>query len=205
MNLIVPEKTREALRQKLDIFNEQKIILYLGRLEIGKGLTYLVDAFATLARDDSVLVFAGTGSERESLEKLVQEKGISKRVRFSGYVQSEDTIQYYSLAWVYVLPSVTTDTFKEPWGLVVNEAFNQGVPVIATDAVGAAAGGLVEDGINGYVIPERDSNALASRLDCLLSDPDLRFQLGANAKQKISFWNNEKMIEGFRQAIKYVS
>ena len=53
---------------------------------------------------------------------------------------------------------------------LINEAFNQGLPVIASTAVGAAVGGLVEDGINGYIFPERDSNALANSLTKLLSD-----------------------------------
>ena len=56
-----------------------------------------------------------------------------------------------------------TRTFREPWGLVVNEAMNRGLAVIATDAVGAAAGGLVRDGSNGLVVPAGDSAALARR------------------------------------------
>ena len=69
------------------------------------------------------------------------------------------------MADVYVLPSITTRLFKEPWGLVVNEAFNQGVPVIATDAVGAAAGGLVENGVNGFVVPEGNSRAIEEKAE----------------------------------------
>ena len=56
-----------------------------------------------------------------------------------------------------VLPSVPTRDFREPWGLVVNEAFNQGVPVIATDAVGAVAGGLVRHERTGLVVPAGDA------------------------------------------------
>jgi glycosyltransferase involved in cell wall biosynthesis len=89
--------------------------------------------------------------------------------------------------------------------LVVNEAFNQGVPVIATDAVGAAAGGLVQDGINGFVVPERDSVALAKALRRILDDPDLRERFSQNARQIIAAWDNERMVLGFRQAIEYVT
>lgn len=64
--------------------------------------------------------------------------------------------------------------FKEPWGLVVNETMNQGVPAIATDAVGAAAGGLVQHGQTGLVVAERDVEALAAALQQLLADPTLR-------------------------------
>ena len=69
----------------------------------------------------------------------------------------------YAACDVLVVPSVPTRTFREPWGLVVNEAMNQGLAVIATDAVGAAAGGLVRDGENGLIVPAGDERALAAR------------------------------------------
>lgn len=200
----VTPQERDALYRQLEIETGQKIILYLGRLETGKGLSYLLDAFVSLPNHDSVLVIAGTGSEEKSLKMLVAEKGIANRVRFVGYVPPEKTPLYYSMAWVYVLPSVTTPVFKEPWGLVVNEAFNQGVPVIASDAVGAAAGGLVQDGVNGFVVPERNSEALAQALEQILNDPDLRQRLSHNARKMIAGWDNERMVSGFRQAIAHV-
>lgn len=203
-NRVVLEEEIDALRRELGIAPEHKVVLYLGRLERVKGLPYLLEAFSLLQRDDAVLVVAGTGSRRSHLEHLAQEKGIIDRVRFAGYIPSEKTVLYYALAWVYVLPSVTTPVFKEPWGLVVNEAFNQGVPVIATDAVGAAAGGLVQDGVNGFVVPEGDSAVLAQALRRILDDPDLRERMGRNARQIIADWDNERMVLGFRQAVEYV-
>jgi glycosyltransferase involved in cell wall biosynthesis len=95
-------------------------------------------------------------------------------------------------------------TGKEPWGLVVNEAMNQGVPVVATEAVGAAAGGLVQDGVNGFVVPERDSRALAEAIRCILNDDELRTKMSRNARRIIAGWDNEGMVRGFRDAIAYV-
>lgn len=203
-NCQISEQEVSALRRRLGIAIGQKVVLYLGRLEAVKGLTYLLDAFASLHRDDAVLVIAGTGSEQPHLEELARTNGIFQRVRFTGYVQPEDSVRYYALAWVYVLPSITTPVFKEPWGLVVNEAFNQGVPVIATDAVGAAAGGLVQDGVNGCIVPERDTEAIAKSLRLILDNPALRQQMSENAKRKIEYWNNEHMVQGFRDAVAYV-
>lgn len=204
-NRKVSEEEKAALRQKLDIAPGQKVVLYLGRLEEVKGLPYLLEAFASLQQEDAVLVMAGTGSEQPRLEQLAREKGIADHVRFAGYIPPEKTVPYYALAWVYVLPSITTPVFKEPWGLVVNEAFNQGVPVITTEAVGAAAGGLVQDGVNGFVVPERDSTALARALRHILNDPNLREQFSQNARRIIADWDNERMVMGFRQAIEYVT
>jgi glycosyltransferase involved in cell wall biosynthesis len=126
-------------------------------------------------------------------------------VRFSGYIPIEKTAIYYSLAWVCVLPSVSTPKGKELWGLVVNEAFNQGVPVIATDAVGAVAGGLIRHNVNGCIVPERNSNALRDALQNLLNNEELRNRLSGNARQRIATWDQENMVLGFRQAIEYVT
>jgi glycosyltransferase involved in cell wall biosynthesis len=204
-NRPVSEREKQVLRRQLNIAPGKKIVLYLGRLVEEKGLPYLLEAFALLQRDDAVLVLIGTGPEKARLERLVQELGIAANVRFVGYVPPERTVPYYAIAWVYVLPSITTPYFKEPWGLVVNEAFNQGVPVIATDAVGAAAGGLVQDGVNGFVVPERDSVALAQALRRILDDPDLRERFSQNARQIIAVWDNERMVMGFRQAIDFTN
>ncbi|MEM4202796.1 MAG: glycosyltransferase [Candidatus Methanomethylicaceae archaeon] len=71
-------------------------------------------------------------------------------------------------------------------------------------AVSAAADGLVQDGVNGFVVPERDSTALAQALQRILDDADLREHLSRNARQIIADWDNERMVLGFRQAIEYV-
>lgn len=204
-NREVTEEEKAALRRKLGIAPDQKVVLYLGRLEEVKGLPHLLEAFASLSREDAVLLIAGTGSERKRLEQKAQELNIMSQTHFAGYVPPEETVPFYAIAWVYVLPSITTANSKELWGLVVNEAFNQGVPVIATDAVGAAAGGLVQDRINGFVVPERDSVAMAQALQRILDNPDLREQLGQNARRIIAGWDNERMVLGFRQAIEYVT
>ena len=174
----VTEKEKNVLRRKLRIKPEQKILLYLGRLEKIKGLPYLLEAFSLLKREDSVLVIAGNGSELLHLQQLAREKGLYEFVRFVGYVPPEETIIYYAIAWVFFLPSITLNTGKELWGLVINECFNQGVPVIVTNAVGAAAGGMVKDGINGFVIPEKDSAALAKALRKILDERNLRDYMG---------------------------
>jgi glycosyltransferase involved in cell wall biosynthesis len=202
-NIQVTEEQKRALCEKLNIASAQKIILYLGRLEKSKGLPYLVEAFAKLQRNDAVLVLAGNGSELSDLQKLGQDLKLENQIRFAGYVTQEQAVYYYAIAWVYVLPSITVPEGKELWGLVVNEAFNQGVPVIATEAVGAAAGGLVQDGINGFIVPERNSDALATTLNCLLDSPELHAKMADNAYKKIQNWDNERMVSGFRDAIDY--
>lgn len=200
----VSEKELCSLRENLSLKKTDRPVLYVGRFEEVKGLVYLLQAFAQASASDSVLILVGEGSEKPILQRLAKQLGIDARVRFVGYLSPEDAIPYYALSYLLVLPSVSTARGKEPWGLVVNEAMNQGLPVIATDAVGAAAGGLIRDGVNGLVVPERDATALAYALDRLLANVELRDQMSASSREGISVWNNERMVAGFRSAIESV-
>ncbi len=202
---VVAAEHKAALLHKLNVPQDKRVILYLGRLEQVKGLGYLLNAFEALQRDDAILVLAGTGSSEEELRKFTEQQGIADKVRFAGYVPQSEAITYYAIAWVSVLPSVTLPTGNELWGLVVNEAFNQGIPVIATEAVGAAAGGLVQNGVNGFVVPERNEVALGQALHAILEDPELRNRMSHSAKEIVTGWDNEKMVTGFLQAINYVT
>jgi glycosyltransferase involved in cell wall biosynthesis len=202
-NRTIANSELSDLRKKLDLTPEQHVVLYLGRLEKNKGLRYLLQAFQQLDRSDVVLVLAGVGEEKEALREQASEAKLTETIRFAGYVPSAETPPYYALADVLVLPSITTDKEKEPWGLVVNEAMNQGCPVIASDAVGAAAGGLVHDGANGLIVPERDSAALCEALRRILDDPNLRAAMSNSARATIAAWDNEQMVAGFRRAINF--
>ena len=198
----VSNSEKANLRAKLNIENE-RIVMYLGRLEEVKGLEYLLKAFASLKVDHTTLMIVGEGSLKMRLVDLAQELGIADKTRFVGYASPEEATNYYALADVLVLPSVTTPQGKETWGLVVNEAMNQGVPVVATEAVGAAAGGLVQSGVNGFIVPERDSEALAKAMRRILVDENLRNEMSHNARQIVSRWNNQQMVKGFEEAIAY--
>jgi glycosyltransferase involved in cell wall biosynthesis len=200
----VPEAEIRALREKFRLAPRDRVVLYLGRLEEIKGLSYLIEAFGRVTTADAVLILAGDGSERQTLCKLAADLGLQDRVRFSGYVPPENTLPYYSMAHALVLPSISVRYGKELWGLVVNEAMNQGVPIIASDAVGAVAGGLVRDGENGFVVPQRDPKALAHAIQMILDSSNLRNEMSRQAQRIIGEWDNERMVEGFRQAVDYV-
>ena len=108
---------------------------------------------------------------------------------------------FYAGSDVVVLPSVPTRDFREPWGLVVNEAFNQGVPVIATDAVGAVAGGLVRHERTGLVVPAGDVDALAAALRRMHDDPALRARLGAAAREAVKAYTHDAWAAGVSTAL----
>jgi glycosyltransferase involved in cell wall biosynthesis len=203
-NRSVADAEKAVLRTKLNLTENQRVILYLGRLEEGKGVEYLLEAFARITDEDVVLVIVGSGAWSERCHIQATSLGIDHRVRFAGYVPTSEATVYYALAWTTVVPSYATKVFREPWGLVVNESFNQATPVIATDSVGAAAGGLVEHNITGLIVPEKNINALADSLHTLLNNLELRTTLADNARRKIATWDNEWMVQGFLNAISFV-
>jgi glycosyltransferase involved in cell wall biosynthesis len=175
-------------------------VLFVGRLESGKGLNVLTDGLS-LTTTTVALEVAGSGSLETALRERVRLSGLDGRVTFLGYTPQEDLPEVYRRADVLVVPSVTTPRFREPWGLVANEAMNAGVPVIATTAVGAAAGGLVVDGVTGLIVPEDDPRALAAALERLAADRDLLGRLGTNARAHVRAWSHAAAEAEFVAAI----
>jgi glycosyltransferase involved in cell wall biosynthesis len=180
---------KQAERVEHDVFR----LLYVGRLEREKGFHVLLDAWRRADVDGELLV-AGDGP--------IEAKGPA--VRALGFVPREGLAELYASADALVLPSVRTATFLEPWGLVVNEAMQQGTPVIASDAVGAVAGGLVRDGRNGLVAPAGDPEALATRIRVAAMNPELRERLGTAARADVTPFSYAAWVEGMRRALRAV-
>jgi glycosyltransferase involved in cell wall biosynthesis len=113
----------------------------------------------------------------------------------------EEVRNFCAAADVLVMPSIATASFREPWGLVANEAMNQATPVIATDAVGAAAGGLVRHERNGLVVPAGDASALAAAIRRMHDDPGLRTRLGAAARRDVQAYTFNAWASGMAAAL----
>lgn len=195
-----PEQTGE-IRERHGISSETPVVLYVGRLVKEKGVEFLIEAFESITDEtspDPHLLIVGDGDRRAALESTAEKV---PNVTFAGYVENNRLARYYTLADVLVLPSIQTAEFREAWGLVVNEAMACGTPVIATGQVGAAAGGLISDGVNGYVVPERNAAVLADRVARVLSDPELATRLGRRARQIVSEFDYERMIDGVEEAV----
>jgi glycosyltransferase involved in cell wall biosynthesis len=179
--------------------------LFVGRPAREKGLRTLIEAWRAsgLQAPTAALVLAGVGS----LPHWIPTGGAAGNSREPiclGPVAREELRALYADADVLVLPSIATRTFREPWGLVTNEAMNQGTAVIASDAVGAVAGGLVRDGHNGLVVPAGDSVALTSAIARLAADTELRARLGRAGAADVRAYSYEAWAEGFSKALSTV-
>ena len=118
-----------------------------------------------------------------------------------GALDPERLRDVYAACEVLVVPSLRTRTFREPWGLVVNEAMNRGLAVIASDQVGAAAGGLVRDGANGLVIGAGDAPALARAIEQLAQSPQLREEMGVEGEKDVRAYSAGAWAQGFTSAL----
>ena len=195
---IPTEEEKQAFRVKFGLKENEPSLLYVGRFSAEKGPKELLKALS-LVKDPPKLIMIGKGPEKEWCENFAKENNLP--VTFAGYVANEELYHYYNAIPIVVIPSVDMPELKEAWSLTVNECMNQGCAVIATESVGAAAGGLVEDGRTGFIVPERDPEKLAAAIERLTSNDELRETLSQNAKAKIAAWDYDHMAEGFRQAV----
>jgi D-inositol-3-phosphate glycosyltransferase len=169
---------------------DERIILFVGRIEPLKGLDILINAAALLESDVEccVLVVGGdesTQAQVDELTDLARERGIDHRVAFVGAVDHEQLPLYYNAADVCVVPS-----HYESFGLVAVEAMASGVPVVASRVGGLA--GTVRDGETGYLIPWLCPEPFAERIELLLENEPLRQNLGVAAREAMGRyrWEN---------------
>jgi glycosyltransferase involved in cell wall biosynthesis len=158
--------------------NGERSILFVGRLIERKGVAHLIRALGAVRRTVAArLVVVGEGPERASLERLAADTGVTPHVDFRGRVSDEELRRAYAGAAVFVLPSVLDqrqDT--EGLGVVLLEAMNYGVPVVASNIGGITD--IVQHETTGLLVPPGDESALAEALTRLLGSPELARSLG---------------------------
>jgi glycosyltransferase involved in cell wall biosynthesis len=175
--------------------------LFVGRDAEEKGLPVLLSAWRTARQSAASAALVLAGIEPNDVPMQRQDELGESSIVCLGKLAPGQLRAVYSACEVLVVPSIPTRTFREPWGLVVNEAMNQALAIIATDAVGAAAGGLVRDGYNGLVVAAGDSAALAHAITQLAADPSLRSRLGSTGAADVLAFSHQAWAHGFSQAL----
>ena len=187
---------RERLKQEYGIA-APKIILYVGRFQRRKRVLDLIQAFESLGMAGVSLVLVGTGENFEACRSYVSDRHLTG-VHLLGFRNQAELPRLYALADVFVLPSA-----EEPWGLVINEAMCSGLPIVASESVGAAAD-LVQPGYNGFRFPPGDIPALAQALRQALED-GAKERLGQASLKIIRGWGFDEDIAAMRQALRLAS
>ncbi len=188
--------SRSVIRERWDLPTDATIFLYAAKLIPRKNPLDVVRAFEAMP-DGALLCMAGDGQLRNILESYVLEKGM-KSVRFLGFIGQNPLAELYAAADVFVLPSS-----YETWGLVVNEAMCFGLPIVCSDAVGAAPD-LVINGQNGFVYRSGDVEGLREALTRLAKDEGLRTRFGRASLERIHRWTVDQSAEGIVAALQYV-
>jgi glycosyltransferase involved in cell wall biosynthesis len=164
---------------------DSPVILYVGRLDEGKGLAELIDAHARL---DAELYLVGAGTLTADLRERVRRLGTTDRVTFTGGIEHERLPGYYAAADVFCLPS-----HHESLGIVNIEAMATGVPVVSTriDAIEE----YLDDGENGLLVSPGDTDELAAALGRLIGDPALRDRLGQAGRRTAESYSWDRQAE----------
>ena len=160
--------------------DNEKIILFMGRLVCEKGIQHLIDAMPKILEhyQDAKLIIAGKGGMLDELKAKVDMLGLSQKVYFTGYLNSKQVPKMYKCADVTVFPST-----YEPFGIVALEAMLAGVPTVVSDTGGLNE--IVNHGVNGMKSYTGNANSLADSILTLLYDKQLCATVTKNAKQKV--------------------
>ena len=175
-------------RRKFAMDNE-KIILFMGRLVYEKGVQTLISAMPKILShyNDSKLIVAGKGGMIDELRAQVNSLGLGNKVYFTGYLGSKDVSKMYKCADVAVFPST-----YEPFGIVALEAMLSGTPVVTSDIGGLNE--IVEHGVNGMKSYAGNPNSLADSILSLLFDQNLCETVSRNAIEKVKTQYNWSKI-----------
>lgn len=168
------------------------LLAFAGRDRPGKGVAVATGAWRQAGIDG---LFALAGVEPGPAA------GPGPRIQALGALGPGELRELFAAADALVIPSEPTPSFREPWALVANEAMLQGTAVVATDAVGAAAGGLLRDGETGVVVPAADSGALAAAIGRLAADPRAREALAARGRAEAITYDFEAWAQAFSRAL----
>jgi glycosyltransferase involved in cell wall biosynthesis len=165
-------------RARLGIRPERFVVGWVGRMTGVKRTDDVLEALRLLRERgiDAVLLMVGDGPDRHHVEERASELGIVRHCLFLGY--QEDVSGWYRAFDAMILPSANEGT-----PVVVIEALAAGCPVVATSVGGVPD--VVREGIDGFLVPPRDTEALAERLARLAQDPELRARMGAAGRESV--------------------
>ncbi len=166
-------------RRKYAMDNE-KIILFMGRLVYEKGVQHLISAMPKILAGyhDAKLIIAGKGGMIDELRSQVEAMGLGQKVYFTGYLNAKQVSKMYKCADVSVFPST-----YEPFGIVALEAMLAGVPTVVSDVGGLNE--IVEHRVDGMKSYAGNPNSLADSILELLLNPELCDKITKKAKQKV--------------------
>ena len=175
--LSIPLNLAQKRQKKQELgIPEDKMIISVGQFIPRKGFDLLLKASKDFPEDAGLYIVGGTPTEEYN--EIIKQLDL-QRVHFIPFMSADKLREYYRAADIFAF-----FTREDIWGLVVNEAMANGLPVVSTDRCIAAVE-LIRNGENGYVIPTEDVEAMSRAVNSILENPELRNKMAENALQKI--------------------
>ncbi|MDD5014858.1 MAG: glycosyltransferase [Atribacterota bacterium] len=194
------EWKRTEIKKKYHLKEDDKIILFVGRVAAEKSIDKIIKALAIIKKRNSTkekLLIVGDGPAMDELKQLTRTLKVEEDVIFAGTVSYEEIQHYYKMAYVFTITS-TTETF----GIVTIEALASGVPVLAVKAPGAVD--ILTDGLDGLLV-DNDTEKFADALEKIIREPELRGKLSRGALKTSEKYNidtvSERMLNLYREVI----
>ncbi len=181
-----PHEDTEEIARKLEV-EGKKVVLFVGDFGLRKGLKYLIQAVPSVIREipDAMFIliggtpkWLGTSIYWRMLHEQIQRRHVQNYVKLMGEVEHLKLLKYYSLADVFILPSL-----YEGFGKVILEAMASTRPVVATNVGGIPE--IITDNVDGLLIPPCRSEEIARALISLLSDPKRSRRMGLRGRRKV--------------------
>jgi glycosyltransferase involved in cell wall biosynthesis len=171
----------KQLRDTLSILDQDRAILFLSLISKQKGTDIAIKALNELSHINNIkLIIAGDGEYLEEAKLLAKYYSIEPRVIFAGFISNEDTPKYYNVSDIFIFPTLRLESHP----IVLIEAMACMKPIIASNIGGIPD--VIDDGINGILIPPGDFRELARQIDILLNDSSYSKTLASNARLKAS-------------------
>lgn len=192
LNQIRQDTDNAKYREKIGLPADQKIIVSVGQIIPRKGFDVLIKAMSLVKTDVKLYIIGGAATP--DLEALVDTLELNN-VKFIEFLPFKTILDYMAAADLFVLL-----TREDIWGLVINEAFAMGTPIISTNKCVAAVE-MIENGENGYIVESENPESAAECIDYLLKHEDLCQRIKRNNIQKAAEYTIETMSETYSRII----
>lgn len=183
-------KFKNISKKRLGLEEDKIYLIGVGRLVARKGFDFLIKSLVRLNNKKVHVLIIGEGPEKENLIGLATRLKVIDQIKFLGFVSEEKKFQYLDNSDIYVLSSV-----HEGFGIVLQEAMQVGLPIIATDNGGQVD--FVKDNENGFLVKFGDEIGMAEKIEKLLSDKKLRDKMKKNNLNKIKEFKLKNIAEQY--------
>ncbi|MFA5856441.1 MAG: glycosyltransferase family 4 protein [Candidatus Pacearchaeota archaeon] len=190
-----PFKFKPASRKSLGLKDDLFYTITVGRLVKRKGIDFLIRSIAQLNNKKVHALVLGDGPEKDNLLALAKQLKVQNQIHFLGSQSEEKKFQYLHSSDIYLLSSV-----HEGFGIVLQEAMQAGLPIIATNNGGQVD--ILKDSLNGYLIDYNDTHHLTESLKFLIDNPSIRTKMSNYNLNDIENYSLDKITNQYLRLVK---